>query len=371
MTNPLPRLLLVDDEPDNLSAIQRLLRKDFEVVVADSGERAMEIVRQGGAPFDVIVSDQRMPGMSGSEFLTHVQAHDAVATRLLLTGFSDLEAVIDAVNRGHIWRYVAKPWEPEDLKQALRQAAERTRMQRALDESRVDLERALTELRARDWARERLLKILLHEVRTAPQILEGLRQLNPNDEDGPARLSFIDNLGLRLGALESDLTALLAEEKQYAALPRETTLASGLLKLALPAVKAIALENEPKVRVHGPTVIEAVGHLGALLADNTGRAPLEASLELSGDTLFVTLSLKGAAALLPNGLAAEKLEPKLAWPLLLEPFVGAEDFRRHSKGLRVETARYVRALWAQGVRAEFHVAADGRHVELVCSFKVA
>ena len=185
----LPRILIVDDETDNLDAIKRLLRKQFEIFTSESGEAALEVMHSIGA-VDVILSDQRMPGMSGSEFLEKAQEIDATPTRLLITGFADLEGVIDAINRGHIWRYIAKPWEPDDLRQTLLQAAERTRMRRSLDESRRDLERALREIRAKDWARERLFQILLHEFRTAPQILQSVKELGNDSASAPLRDQF-------------------------------------------------------------------------------------------------------------------------------------------------------------------------------------
>ncbi|MEO5666894.1 MAG: response regulator, partial [Bdellovibrionota bacterium] len=102
------RVLIVDDEKDNLNALRRLLRSHFEVFTANNGDEALELV-QKQPPFDVLVSDQRMPGMTGSQFFERVQAFTPQSTRILLTGFADLEAVIEAVNNGHIWRYISKP----------------------------------------------------------------------------------------------------------------------------------------------------------------------------------------------------------------------------------------------------------------------
>lgn len=364
----LPRILFVDDERDNLEALKRLLRKDFELLTAESGEEALTLLR-ASAPVDVILSDQRMPGMNGSEFLEKAQSIDNVATRVLLTGFSDLEAVVEAVNRGHIWRYLSKPWEPEELRLSLRQAAERTRLRRSLDDSRRELERALTEVQARDWSRERLLHMLLHEFRTAPQVLEGLRGLDPGGADAPARLRFIESLETRFHALEKDIASLMAEEKRIAQIPKVPLKLSEELRQAVADARVEGGANEPDFLSHAESLREAFRHLHGLMSANSAQARVETSFECSKGPMFVVYAIQASAPLLPAGIAREKVEPRLAWPLLLEPFVGAEDFLRHSTGLRVDSARVVRLLAALGGRAEFQVAPDAKRVELLVRFR--
>lgn len=375
MSEPLPRILVVDDEKDNVEALKRLLRKDFEILTAYDGEEALKVL-QTSPELDVILSDQRMPGMSGSEFLGKAQDLDPVVTRVLLTGFSDLEAVIDAVNRGHIWRYIAKPWEPEDLKQALKQAAERTRLRRSLDQSRVELERALMELRAKDWSRERLLQILLHEFRTAPQILEGLRSLDPGGTDADARLRFIESLAERFQIMEKDIGALLADEKKFAQIPRARVQISQALKKANLSPERLFEGNEPALLANEDSLVEAFSHLHKMLSDNSAKIPAQVSLDLSRGTkpdLFVIFSVEGPAStpLLPVGLQDQKIEARLAWPVLLEPFVGTEDFKKHSTGLRVDSAQKVRLLAAMGGRSEFQINKAGNKIELLIAFKAS
>jgi len=109
-------LLLVDDERAITKAIERLFRKEgHEVFTAGSGKEALELLEEMDKTFSLIISDQRMPGMTGSELLERAKEIAPDAIRILLTGFSDLEAVIDAVNRGEIHRYMTKPWNDADL----------------------------------------------------------------------------------------------------------------------------------------------------------------------------------------------------------------------------------------------------------------
>jgi DNA-binding NtrC family response regulator len=115
-------ILVVDDEPDILFSLRALLRRDFEVHTAEGGAQALEVLRQH--PVHVIMTDQRMPEMTGAELLSRARGECPEATRIIFTGYADLKAVIDAVNRGEIYRYLTKPWDPDDLVALLHQACE-------------------------------------------------------------------------------------------------------------------------------------------------------------------------------------------------------------------------------------------------------
>lgn len=114
-------VLCVDDEPGILRSLKWLLQKDFEVHVADSGHGALDLVR--AHDFDVIISDQRMPGMTGVEFLREVCHISPRAMRILLTGYSDLEAVTRSVNESEIFRFINKPWHVNELPEVVADAA--------------------------------------------------------------------------------------------------------------------------------------------------------------------------------------------------------------------------------------------------------
>ncbi len=116
------RVLYVDDEEANLVSFKSTFRRDMTVLLANSGENALALLRT--EEVDVIVSDQRMPNMTGSEFLAIARERFPKAMRLLLTGFADLEAVVAAVNSGGIYAYVTKPWDVNDLTLRIKQAYE-------------------------------------------------------------------------------------------------------------------------------------------------------------------------------------------------------------------------------------------------------
>lgn len=107
-------ILAVDDEPANLRMLERLLRKDYRVLTANSGEEALAILRREAV--DLILTDQRMPGMSGTELLRESMHTNPDATRIIITGFTDIEALIDAINTSRVFKFVSKPWDPVNLR---------------------------------------------------------------------------------------------------------------------------------------------------------------------------------------------------------------------------------------------------------------
>lgn len=109
-------LLFVDDEESITKSLRRLFRKEqHEIFTASSGQDGLNVLKDSGKPFSLIISDQRMPGMSGSEFLEKAKEIFPDAVRILLTGYSDMNAIVDAVNKGEIHRYFTKPWNDDDL----------------------------------------------------------------------------------------------------------------------------------------------------------------------------------------------------------------------------------------------------------------
>jgi CheY-like chemotaxis protein len=117
------KLLVVDDEPDNLDLLYRTFRRDFNVLKADSGINALEILAAEGE-VAVIISDQRMPEMKGTEFLSKTVPQFPDTVRIILTGFTDIEDLVEAINAGQVYKYITKPWDPTELKAVVQRAAE-------------------------------------------------------------------------------------------------------------------------------------------------------------------------------------------------------------------------------------------------------
>jgi response regulator RpfG family c-di-GMP phosphodiesterase len=121
------RVLCVDDEPKVLEGLERTLEQYYEVFTAEGGEAGLHVLEEHG-PFAVVVSDMRMPGMDGAAFLSAVSRKSPDTVRLLLTGQRDIESAISAVNRGNIFRFLAKPCPPDDLLRTVEAAQEQHRL---------------------------------------------------------------------------------------------------------------------------------------------------------------------------------------------------------------------------------------------------
>jgi response regulator RpfG family c-di-GMP phosphodiesterase len=116
-----PAVLFVDDEENILSALVRLFRKeDYELFTATSGAEGLKMVEE--REISLVISDQRMPGMTGVDFLARVKEISPDTVRVMLTGYADLEATIAAINKGEVYRFITKPWNDEDLKLTVRQS---------------------------------------------------------------------------------------------------------------------------------------------------------------------------------------------------------------------------------------------------------
>lgn len=115
-------ILVVDDEINNLKLLKRTFRKDYNVFMASSGYEGLDILRNN--KIDLIISDQRMPEMSGVDFLEKTLEEFPETIRLIITGYTDADALIKAINTGRVYRYIKKPWDPEELKNTVRRALE-------------------------------------------------------------------------------------------------------------------------------------------------------------------------------------------------------------------------------------------------------
>jgi response regulator RpfG family c-di-GMP phosphodiesterase len=114
-------LLVVDDEPDVCDSVHDLLRREFRVLKAKSAAEGCKLLQENEV--HIIMTDQRMPQTTGVEMLTKARTRHPRAVRMLFTGYADLEAVIAAINQGHVYHFLKKPWQPEELEAAVRSAA--------------------------------------------------------------------------------------------------------------------------------------------------------------------------------------------------------------------------------------------------------
>lgn len=174
----------MDDERDNLAALERTLRSHFDVMIADSGDKALQLLRT--TVFATIVCDQRMPGMSGTEVLEQALKLQPNCTRMALTAFTDASEILSMVNRGQIFRFLTKPWNNAELLHAVEQAvqngqlrADRERLLADLTEKNRMLENKERELRGMNQDLEKMVDQRTLELKKANDRLSDLAMTDP------------------------------------------------------------------------------------------------------------------------------------------------------------------------------------------------
>lgn len=234
-----PKVLCVDDDKDNLDAVTAILSKDFQVLSFRSGLQALEHFKKS-SDFTVIISDQRMPEISGIEFLEKTLEINPSPVRILFTGYSNLEVTIEAINKAHIYRYMAKPWEPADLLLTIKEAHEKFKLSMELQNKNELLEKALIDVQAMDKIKTNFMVLINHELKTPLTAISSYLELLKEEElgtlpnkyltrieEGCARLKFLTNEVMYLlndnnevlnrihhGLAETNITDLIRPYKQ-------------------------------------------------------------------------------------------------------------------------------------------------------------
>jgi len=138
------KIMVVDDEPANLRLLERLFRQDYNVLMAESGEEALQQLGQHDAA--LLITDQRMPGMTGVELLKHTATIRPHMVRIILTGYTDVDTLVEAVNSGLVYKYVTKPWNNEELRLTISRALEHYETNKARHELQMTNQRLITRL---------------------------------------------------------------------------------------------------------------------------------------------------------------------------------------------------------------------------------
>lgn len=156
MSSPRCSLLIVDDEPALLRPLKQLLSARYDVFTAAGADEAQAIL--ASRDIHLVLTDQRMPRRSGVHLLEWAHAHSPRTIRLLMTGYTELEDAVEAINRGHVYYYLVKPWRTEDLLQVLRNAEDKWRLERSREQLLEQLQQLNRELEQRVAERTRALE---------------------------------------------------------------------------------------------------------------------------------------------------------------------------------------------------------------------
>ncbi len=189
------KVLYLDDEENNLIAFKALFRREFDVFTTTSPQEAVAYLNANVVP--IILSDQKMPELSGVEFFELTLNDFPNAVRILVTGYADIEAVIDAINRGQVYRYVAKPWNENDLRVCLLNAAERYEM---------NIHSGDSDSKSSKWKSAKLrIQDAIHKLKAVVSSWKGMSEPVPADS-----LNEVVN---ELNSLEESINEVFEESK--------------------------------------------------------------------------------------------------------------------------------------------------------------
>jgi signal transduction histidine kinase len=336
-------LLVVDDEPDLVQSVQDLLRFDFRVLGATRATEGMRIMER--EKVDIVMTDQRMPEMTGVEFLKHLRERYPDTTRLLFTAYADIEAVTDAINQGSVYRYISKPWEPHELREVLRQAVEyhdllteRKRLLQELQEKNRQLEAANAELLRGNELKKCFIKVASHELRTPLTIVMGLSDLAQRAEDvDPLLRDWLERI--HLGSLRLNdrvdlmIKLLMADRFDRPLTPRAVDLGH-LLRDSASEVTTFIEQRKQKLVVELPEILGTVHVEPDKLHDSVVQLLVNA-IKFTPDGGEIRLSarrlLDGQAEITvaDTGVGMDEISRARVF----DPFFTRFDVSRHSSGV--------------------------------------
>ena len=218
------KILYIDDDAENLRTFKRLFRKEYDILLAESGEEGLRILQEH-APIPIIITDQRMPEMTGIEFLDQSIQISPESIRMILTGFTDVQALIDAINTGRVYRYITKPWDEQELYVTLKRAIESYELKRRNLQLLEDLQRKHEELeqsyRQLQEAQEqviqaekmasigRLASRIAHELRNPIQgIKMGLELLRHEMAEAANREEFMNTFAMNMQHINQEILSV-------------------------------------------------------------------------------------------------------------------------------------------------------------------
>lgn len=336
-----PCLLVVDDEPDLVQSVQDLLRFDYRVLCATRASEGLKMMNSERV--HIVMSDQRMPEMTGVEMLCKVKEAYPDTIRLLFTAYADLNAVIDAINEGSVYRYIAKPWQVDELKATLKQAYDYYRLQedrkflvKEVQAKNVMLGNANADLRRANELKKAFIKVASHELRTPLTILLSLsdhavRMTKPQPELH-ALMERIRQSGGRLSDRVDQMVKMLLAEAFERPLKRQEVDAAELLQSSVAEVSQFAQLRQQQLQTSIPAELGKIKVEPDKIRDAITQLLINA-VKFTPDGGVIRL----AATRHPGGVQVEISDTGMGIAAdcvgrIFEPFFTGFDVSRHSSG---------------------------------------
>lgn len=369
-------VLCVDDDAAALTTVARVLRSVAPVVSARSAAEALETL---GPETAVVVSDHRMPGTSGTALLAEIGARDATIGRLLLTAYVDADLLMNAINEGHVHRYLTKPWDPRELRAAVGQAVAATDAERERRRLAVEMAAAYARLREVDEMKTRVVTLAAHELRTPLHVLGGVVEALAGLVPGPSAQPLLDTARRNLAWLGRGVRAMTDLARLSRAAPARSAplCLAALARRAVEEIRPLCAARRLALALEAPPSVPARGD-----ADDLHHALMNLLLNAMRFTpdggaiaVAVTVDTNGTARLrvTDSGIGiASSLRARIG-----EPFFTAAPLAHHHSdpvafgsggvGLGLAVARAVLA--AHGGRLTFE-SEEGRGATFVLALPV-
>jgi signal transduction histidine kinase len=335
-----PVLVVVDDEPDMLQSVHDLLRMDYQVHTFKRGSDALEFLRSTPRAH-VILSDQRMPGMSGVEVLREAMAIRPETTRLLFTAYTDLHAVVEAINQGNVFRYIAKPCDPEFLSAIVRQAVEHHELIVEKNSLLGELQESNAKLVEANRVKGAFIEVVSHELNTPLTVVLGmidLWKMSQSETASAAERQWVERIGAAAGRLARTVDRMLKLVRN-----RDFSQSLNTETIELESITARVVEElSPYLELRRQTVTVSIDpELGPIEVDPSKIADvlinlLANAVKFTPDGGTIRLEARGG----PNSADEFRVEvtdegegvPKAEQEHLFEPFFTGFDTMRHSSG---------------------------------------
>ena len=338
MTTHRPTLLVVDDEPEVLHSVYDLLRLDYRVITCAHGDDALRVL-ESAEDLHVVMSDQRMPGMTGVEVLRHAKRLRPEATRLMFTAYADIRAVIDAINQGSVFRYINKPWDPEELQAVVRQAVDQHDLIVERDRLMAELKESNQRLVEADRLKGAFIEVASHELNTPVAVVLGMTQLwklTQGETATGAERHWVDriyNAGKRLAATVERMFKLVRSDDLSSPLDFRPTDLDSLVRAVVDDMEPFLLARHQHVDLDLDPKLGEADFDAAKIGDVLSNLLINA-IKFTPDEGTIRVSAA------PNGLDRVRfvvadqgigIDPAVR-PFLFQPFFTGFDTMHHSSG---------------------------------------
>jgi two-component system sensor histidine kinase/response regulator len=327
-------LMFIDDETDNLDALERVFRKKYNVIKCSSGPDALEILKEQ-ENVSVIISDQRMPEMTGVQFLEKSMKLHPNAIRILLTGYTDLDSVIAAINSGQVYRYITKPWDTRDLQITVDQAVEKFELESELKVKNQKLEKALNELKTLDQAKSQFMILINHELKTPLTTLLSFMELleqSKLDADQTKYVKRVNQSSARLHEIIADSLELVSSELEQVKVQKSKIQDKKIIDQALKKLSPVIDEKKVKIKT---ILCEESFESDSQMLENILVRVIKNAIQHGDDSepITITTSLDENEKIKFEITNFGKDISKDTIDKILKPFALNENIMNHTKGL--------------------------------------